>query len=161
MADDANAYQADPTWIAAQAALQKALKGYQDQTAQQEASYDADYKTGLHSLGYQGSGWDPNKGYAKGTWAANDPTTSYGNSYNNQLNDFAGRDMLNSTFYSDALNNMNRKFSDQLNSMATARTNARTTAQQTLGQESSENDLAQQQARAEAIARLAATATTY
>ncbi len=136
----------DSTYQSALAALQKTLSGYQNDYVQNLSKYDTDYNTGLKNLGWN----------SDGSWNQDDTNTAYGRSYNNQLNDFGSRDMLSSSFYGDALNNMARQFNDQKSSIDTARTNYRDDQRSTLNAENDQVAQSKQQALAEAIARMAA-----
>lgn len=137
----------DSTYQAALAALKKTLSGYQNQYNTSKTNYDTDYNSSLKNLGWLQD---------KSTWNTDDTNTAYGRSYENQMNDFAARDMLQSSFYGEALNNLLRQFNDQKGDLSTARGRYMTDLSNTLTQQQSENDLAKQQARAESIARKAA-----
>lgn len=137
----------DSTYQAALAALKKTLAGYQGQYDTSKTNYDTDYNSSLKNLG-----WNQDAG----SWNQDDTNTAYGRSFENQLNDFAARDMLQSSFYGDALNDMLRQFNDQKSDLSTGRARYMTDLGNTLAQQKNENDLAKQQARAESIARKAA-----
>ncbi len=137
----------DSTYQAALAALKKTLTGYQTQYDTSKTNYDTDYNSSLKNLGWNQDG---------NSWNQDDTNTAYGRSYGNQQNDFAARDMLQSSFYGEALNNLLRQFNDQKGDLSTARGRYMTDLNNTLGQQQNENSLAQQQARAESIARKAA-----
>lgn len=139
--------QGDSTYQAALAALKKTLTGYQTQYDTSKTNYDTDYNSSLKNLGWN---QDANN------WNQEDDNTAYGRSYGNQQNDFAARDMLQSSFYGEALNNLLRQFNDQKGDLSTSRGRYMTDLSNTLGQQKNENDLARQQARAESIARKAA-----
>jgi hypothetical protein len=151
----------DSTYQAQQAALQRALEAYQADNTRQSTSYNTDYQNGLAQLGYRpGAAQDdpstPNVDESQGQWAQGDQTTAYGRSYQNQLNDFAGRGLLRSTFYNNALDDTNRQFNDQLASVNKGKTDFMDQLAQSLASYQNENQLSQQQARADAIARRAA-----
>ena len=75
-------------------------------------TYNKDYDRNLKDLGWDATtkGWNPN-----------DRLTSYGSSYNNQLEDYAARGMFDSTAYNQAKGNLERGFQDQYNSMDSAK----------------------------------------
>jgi hypothetical protein len=137
----------DSTYQAALAALKKTLSGYQTQYDTSKTNYDTDYNSSLKNLGWNQDG---------NAWNADDTNTAYGRSYGNQMNDFAARDMLQSSFYGEALNNLLRQFNDQKGDLSTSRGRYMTDLGNTLTQQQNENALSQQQARAESIARKAA-----
>jgi len=143
----------DATYNASTAALQRALKGFEDEKNLNLKNYDTDFAGNLKKLG-----WDDEDGVdgpLQGKWNNDDVNTSRGKRFQSQLNDFGSRDMLQSSFYGDALTDLDRDFNDQLAGMNTGRQQYRDKASQDFANQSNENLTQQQAARAEAIARLA------
>lgn len=95
-----------------QTALQSALKQMYADLDLQKSNYGTDFAQNMGDLG-----WDE----ASKSWDKNDKLTSYGSSYNNQLEDFASRGMFDSSAYAQSLNDLNRGFDDQRSSMLTGR----------------------------------------
>lgn len=141
----------DSTYNAALAALKKTMSGYQADYDKSKTNYENDYNDSLKNLGWQ----------SDGTWNQDDQNTAYGRSYGNQLNDYAARDMLQSSFYGTALQDLLRQFNDQKTDIDKSKSKYFDDLASTLGQQQNENDISQQQARAESIARKAAGVTAY
>lgn len=128
-------------------ALQGALARYLSDDTKQRGDYQVDYGRSLKDLGYD-----------EGTkqWNWNDTLTASGRGYQNQLNDFAARGMLQSQGYADAYSELVRMLNDQYNGVSTARTNFLSDMDRQKANYNAENTSSQQAARAEAIARRAA-----
>ncbi len=75
-----------------------------DQLTRQNANYMTDQGSSLRNMGFnqQTQQFDPT-----------DMLGAYGQSVNNQQNDFSGRGMMDSTFYRQANDNLNGRFNDQ------------------------------------------------
>lgn len=151
----------DSAYQAQLAALLKALADSEADFTSQRTRYDTDYNDALRSLGWinevadDPNTVDVNEG-RPGAWNFQDLNTASGRAFTNQQNDFASRGLLQSSLYGTALDNLQRSLNDQLGSINTGRTNFLDdlTKQQTAAK--NENTLAQQQARAEALARRSA-----
>jgi hypothetical protein len=152
----------DATYQAQLAALQQALADSQSDFTNQKTKYDTDYNDSLKNLGWvQPMVDDPStpdiNEAAAGKWNLDDLNTSSGRAYQNQENDFAGRGLLQSTLYANANDNLMRSLNDQLGGVNTGRQNflSDLATQQTTAQ--NQNNASQQQARADALARMAAS----
>lgn len=133
------------------AALKGALERYISDSTLQKTNYQNDYNTSLRDLGYtEGLNGAP------GQWNWNDMTTASGKAYQNQLNDFASRGMLQSQGYADANNDLQRMLQQQYGQMSTNKNNFMTDLERQLANYKAENTSSQQSARAESIARRAA-----
>lgn len=108
----------------------------------EQKQYQQDYERNLRDLGWTDGGWN-----------ADDRLTSYGSSFNNQLEDYAARGMLDSSAYAQALTDLNRGFQDQYNTMNTARNNFIDDLQSNWLDAFRENQNANQRARIDAINR--------
>jgi hypothetical protein len=138
----------DATYVAQQAALQSELQNLLSELALQRTNYDADHNNALRNLGWsqERNDFDPEN-----------PLGAYGAAYNNQENDFASRGMLDSSAFSEALTNLDTSFDKQLGDINSART--RFGSELDMRKQSAENTRKQdeQRARADAIARRAAS----
>jgi hypothetical protein len=153
----------DPTYLAQLAALQAALNNYGATYNNNVSNYNTSYGDALKNLGWSAAGkgavddpLTPNIDESKGRWNTSDQNTAAGRGYENQLNDFAGRGMLQSSYYATALNDLFRSLNDQRGSIDTAKTNY---LQKLLSDKTDytlQNKVSQQNARAEALARIAA-----
>lgn len=137
----------DSAYQAQVAALKGALERYQADVGLQRTNYANDYNSGLRDLGYD----EANK-----AWNWDDTLTASGRAYQNQLNDFASRGMLQSQGFADSNNDLQRMLGQQYDQMATNKTNFLTELDRGLANFQGENVSSQQAARAEAIARRAA-----
>jgi len=129
------------------AALKGALERYLADSDLQRTNYNTDYNSSLRDLGYDEE---------QKTWNWNDQLTASGKAYQNQLNDFASRGMLQSQGYANAATDLERMFNQQYQQTATNKTNFMTGLDRETANYKGENTAAQQAARAEAIARRAA-----
>lgn len=133
------------------AALKGALERYVSDSDLQRTNYQTDYGRSLRDLGYtEGLNGAP------GSWNWDDMTTASGKSYQNQLNDFAARGMLQSQGYADANNDLQRMLQQQYGQMSTNKNNFMTDLERQLANYKAENTSSSQSARAESIARRAA-----
>lgn len=128
-------------------ALQSALQRYMADGDFQRKNYQTDYGKSLRDLGYD----EGNK-----AWNWTDQLTASGRGYQNQLNDFGARGMLQSSGYADAFNELQRMLGQQYDSLSSAKTNYMTDLDNQLANYKGENTSSQQAARAEALARRAA-----
>lgn len=141
----------DGSYQSQYAALKGALERYIADSDLQRTNYNNDYTSSLRDLGYT-----EGQGGAPGSWNWTDQLTASGKAYQNQLNDFAGRNMLQSQGYADAATDLERMFNQQYQQTATNKTNFMTGLDRELANYKGENTASQQAARAEAIARRAA-----
>lgn len=128
-------------------ALQSALQRYVADSDFQRKNYETDYGKSLRDLGYD---------EGKKAWNWTDQLTASGRGYQNQLNDFGARGMLQSSGYADAFNELQRMLGQQYDSLSGAKTNYMTDLDNQLANYKGENTSSQQAARAEALARRAA-----
>lgn len=128
-------------------ALQGALQRYIADSDFQRKNYETDYGKSLRDLGYD---------EGKKAWNWTDQLTASGRGYQNQLNDFGARGMLQSSGYADAFNELQRMLGQQYDSLSSAKTNYMTDLDNQLANYKGENTSSQQAARAEALARRAA-----
>lgn len=128
-------------------ALQGALQRFLADSDFQRNTYNTDYGKSLRELGYD-----------EGTkaWNWNDKLTASGRGYQNQLDDFAGRNMLQSSAYADAFGELQRMLGQQYDSMSTAKGTFMTDLDNQIANYRAESTANQQAARAEALARRAA-----
>lgn len=146
---------ADQAYQAQMAALQKALSDYQADNTHQKDQYTTDFTKSLGQLG-----WTPGATNANdvngGQWNFTDQNTASGKAYQNQLNDFASRGLLQSSLYGQANNDLLRSLTDQLSGLETSKSNFMTNLAQQLSAYQNQNTASQQQAKADALARYSA-----
>lgn len=128
-------------------ALQGALQRYLADSDFQRTNYSTDYNRSLRDLGYD-----------EGTkaWNWNDKLTASGRGYQNQLDDFASRGMLQSQGYADAYQELQRMLGQQYDALSGAKTTFMTDLDNQIANFKGENTANQQAARAEALQRRAA-----
>ena len=128
-------------------ALQGALQRFLADSDFQRTNYSKDYEKSLRDLGY-------NEGNKQWNW--NDKLTASGRGYQNQLDDFGNRGMLQSSGYADAFKELQRLLSQQYDSLSGAKTTFMTDLDNQTANFKGENTANQQAARAEALQRRAA-----
>lgn len=128
-------------------ALQGALKRYLADSDFQRSNYTTDYNRSLRDLGYD-------EGSKQWNW--NDRLTASGRGYNNQLDDFASRGMLQSQGYADAYNELVRMLGQQYDALSGAKNTFMTDMDNQIANFKGENTSNIQAARAEALQRRAA-----
>lgn len=174
---DAEYLAEDSIFQAQKNALQAALDAYLADTAAQRSTYNTNYGESLRKLGFTGdqgaldkAKWDPAENEGKGRWedaegnplAANiswnqtDKNTAAGRGFQNTLNDFASRGMLQSSAYQRAYNNLQRQLNEQLASTASARQTALGEFDRGDAAKKAEKTTAEATASQEALARIKA-----
>lgn len=133
------------------AALKGALERYISDSGLQKANYQTDYRTSLRDLGY-----NENPTGAGGNWNWEDMTTASGKAYQNQLNDFASRGLLQSQGYADSVNDLQKMLNQQYGQLSTNKNNFMSDLERQIANYTAENTSGSQAARGEAIARRAA-----
>ena len=128
-------------------ALQGALQRFLADGDFQRKTYQTDYDRSLRDLGYD---------EGQKSWNWNDKLTASGRGYQNQLDDFASRGMLQSQGYADAFSELQRMLGQQYDAVSGARTNFLTDLDNQTANFKGENTSNQQAARAEALQRRAA-----
>jgi len=153
----------DPTYLAQLAALQAALNNYNATYNNNVNQYNVSYGDALKNLGWSAAAagakdnpLTPNIDESKGRWNTADQNTAAGRGFENQLNDFSGRGMLQSSYYANALNDLFRSLNDQRGQIDTAKTNYLGKLLSDKTDYSLQNKVSQQNARADALARIAA-----
>ena len=128
-------------------ALQGALQRFLADSDFQRTNYTTDYNRSLRDLGYD-----------EGTkaWNWNDKLTASGRGYQNQLDDFASRGMLQSQGYADAYSELQRMLAQQYDALSGAKTTFMNDMDRQIANFRGENTSNQQAARAEALQRRAA-----
>lgn len=116
----------DSTYLGEESGLNLSYEQAMADLRNQRATYNQDYGQSLRNLGRS---WEDanNDGIADddevraGSWDKNNLQGAYGQAYNNQMNDFSGRNMLGSSFYQDAQSEMDRGFNSQFDQGLSAR----------------------------------------
>lgn len=116
----------DSTYLGEESGLNLSYEQAMADLRNQRATYNQDYGQSLRNLGRS---WEDanNDGIADddevraGSWDKNNMQGAYGQAYNNQMNDFSGRNMLGSSFYQDAQSEMDRGFNSQFDQGLSAR----------------------------------------
>jgi hypothetical protein len=151
---------ADPGYKAQRDALAKALMDYQTNYDAELGQYDVDFSRGLKNLGWDFEKLDDpatkdvNEGVGK--WNLEDQTRSSGRAYQGQLNDFASRNLLQSSLYAQAVSDLMRSLDEQNTQMNTSRSNFRNDKGRALGAFKSDNESQKNLAYADAASRYAA-----
>lgn len=146
----------DSVFVAEKAGIDADTAALLSSLKRDRASYDVDFGSALRNLGWE-LGDQGLEAPGQGSWRQQDLTGAYGNAYNTQQNDYAGRGMLTSSFYGNALEDLLASFDQQRNDMISARQRQIDdwTAQGTDAE--TQQRQAIDRARAAALARRAAT----
>lgn len=131
-----------------QSALQAALQRFLADSDFQRTNYNADYGRSLKDLGYD---------EGQKSWNWNDKLTASGRGYQNQLDDFGNRGMLQSSGYADAFSELQRMLNQQYEGVSNAKNTWMTDMDNQTANFKAENTANSQAARAEALARRAAS----
>lgn len=122
-------YLQDSAYISAEAAAKaardQALAGY----GRDRDSTNRGYGDGLRNLGRR---WEDqnNNGYADddeleaSTWDSSNPLGAYGQAYKNTQDDFTSRGLMDSSFFVDAMSDLDNSFDTQYGDMNSARQEA-------------------------------------
>jgi hypothetical protein len=141
-------------------ALVKALADYQTNYDAEIGQYDVDFGKGLRNLGWDYEKLDDpntkdvNEGVGK--WNLEDQTRSSGRAYQGQLNDFASRNLLQSSLYAQAVSDLMKSLDEQNSQMNTSRQNFRNDKGRALGAFKTDNESQKNLAYADAASRYAA-----
>lgn len=141
-------------------ALVKALADYQTNYDAELGQYDVDFSKGLKNLGWDFEKLDDpatkdvNEGV--GSWNLEDQTRSSGRAYQGQLNDFASRNLLQSSLYAQAVSDLMRSLDEQNTQMNTSRANFRNDKGRALGAFKTDNESQKNLAYADAASRYSA-----
>lgn len=106
----------DPNYQTELAGYAASLAAAQQQLGANRAQYDTDFVQTLKNLGWSSDGINNNNAdvaATSGNWDQNNMLGAYGRGYNNLNNDYAGRGLLTSSFYGDALGNFGTDFNNQ------------------------------------------------
>lgn len=147
-------YLQEAGYLAQVSALDRALQEFQSQDTAERGRYDVDFKGGLRDLGYRDENIDDD---IAGQWDWNDVLTASGRGYQNNLNDFASRGMLESQGYFDSLKNLERSLEDQRGAMNTSRQNFRRERDEGMTNYRNQDKASRDAARIAAIERLSAS----
>lgn len=148
---EADYLKGDSTYQATVSALAKQLSNFTTDINAQEANYDIDFNKAVQELGYI-----PGVDGGANAWNWDDQLTASGRSYQQLLNDFASRGMLQSQGFADSQNDLTRSLNDQYGQLSTARQTFGSDLDRQLANYKDENTASSQAARAEAILRRAA-----
>lgn len=169
--------KADSVFQAQKNALQAALDAYLADTEAQKQTYNTNYGESLRKLGFTGdqgaldkAKWDATENNGQGRWEdtegnpfagkidwnQTDTNTASGRGFENALNDFAARGMLQSSAYQRAYNNLQRQLSEQLSSTAGAKQTAMGEFDRAQAAKKSEKTTSEATASQEALARIKA-----
>lgn len=139
----------DSTWGAENASAQSEYETLLASLAQQNTGFLNDWRGGLQSMG-----WDFGAdGDRSGNWDADDTIGAYGQTRNNLVNDFSGRGMMDSTFYQEGLQNMDRRFNQQRDDMLRSYDNTQNEYSTNQAGALKSKEAAQQRALADAYSR--------
>ena len=161
----------DAMFQAQKNALQTALDAYLADSAAQRQTYNTNYGESLRKLGFTGdkglldkAKWDPadqrfevdNAPVQGFGWNETDNLTASGRGFENALNDFASRGMLQSSAYGRARNDLMRNLNEQLASTASAKQTAMGEFDRNEAAKKQEKQMSEAQAAQETLARVKA-----
>lgn len=161
----------DAMFQAQKNALQTALDAYLADSAAQRQTYETNYGDSLRKLGFTGdkglldkAKWDPtdqrfevdNAPVQGFSWNETDNLTASGRGFENALNDFASRGMLQSSAYGRARNDLMRNLNEQLASTAGAKQTAMAEFARNEAAKKQEKQMSEAQAAQETLARVKA-----
>ena len=146
----------DPTYLATLAALESALKLKEANIEADRKKYDVDYDESLRTIGYRKPvGTEGSPDFKAGDFDREDLTTASGKAYQNMVNDFASRGLLQSSLYARSSEDLMRQLGNQVKSVDTARSNFMDELDRTLKGLRAEDTQQRQQARLTSIGNLA------
>lgn len=154
----------DAQYTAQMAALQKALSDYNASENAQQSQYDQQAANSLKDLGFTLGAGQSLTGLAGqtgdlkslGSWNLDDQNTASGRAYQNQLNDFASRGLLQSTGYAQKLSDLLNSLGSQASQLGLGQQNFDNGIKQAIQSYGTNNTSQQQQAAADALSRYAA-----
>lgn len=141
----------DSQYKSSLSALEQKLREFEVENTSTRTKGTADYETSLNRLG-----WMKGAEGAGGDWNRDDRTTSFGNSYQGQMGDFASRGLLQSSLYDQANTDLLGNFNKQKTDYDTSQTNFLEELGRALAGKKTDTQLGRDQARVEALARRAA-----
>ena len=141
----------DSQYKSSLSALEQKLREFEVENTSTRTKGTADYETSLNRLG-----WMKGAEGAGGDWNRDDRTTSFGNSYQGQMSDFASRGLLQSSLYDQANTDLLGNFNKQKTDYDTSQTNFLEELGRALAGKKADTQLGRDQARVEALARRAA-----
>ena len=141
----------DSQYKSSLSALEQKLREFEVENTSTRTKGTADYETSLNRLG-----WMKGAEGAGGDWNRDDRTTSFGNSYQGQMGDFASRGLLQSSLYDQANTDLLGNFNKQKADYDTSQTNFLEELGRALAGKKTDTQLGRDQARVEALARRAA-----
>lgn len=146
----------DSAFVAEQASIEAELQNILNQIANQRTKINADYGETYRNLGLRQVEGSKKDDWSNAVWDRDNLLGAYGQSMNNQVNDFAARGLLDSGLYTQELGTLTRGFDQQRGDLARGQGSAiedldlqRSTAQ-------TQRETALNRARAESAARRAA-----
>lgn len=140
----------DSSYNAMLKSLENRLKGFEtENTAQRERAIQ-DYNQALSRLGWNQDAKD---------WNRDDRTTAFGQAYQNLMNDFASRGLLQSSLYDQNRTDLQSMFGRQRDEMGQSHNTVLEDLARALANQRTEIQQARDQARMEALARRAALET--
>lgn len=147
----AGGHAGDSIWSAESASANSEYENLLASLAQQNTGFLNDWRGGLNSMGWKFGG----EGDRSGGWNSEDLLGAYGQTRNNMVNDYAGRGLLDSTFYQDATSNMDRRFNQQRDDMLRTYDNTNNEYGTNKANALKSKESAQQRALADAYSRYA------
>lgn len=147
-------YLQEAQYLASISALDEALSKFQNQDKAERGRYDVDYKQGLDDLGWRDM--DKQTAGDQMGWDWNDVLSASGRAYQNNVNDFASRDNIQSSAYGESIDQLSRSLDRQRGSMDTGRQNFMAERDEGFANYKGQDTAARNAAKADAIARLAA-----
>lgn len=137
--------EADADYQRQVAELARQMADFQAQQNLANSQYDAATDQSLARMGW-----------GKGGWSIDDRGAAYGGAYSDNLNDFAGRGLGRSSAFADSIGSINRDFNNRKTDIDRSAMEFDQTQDRAFQTYKGQNDQGRSNARAEAVARIAA-----
>lgn len=123
-ASDESWWNSDADYQVEEAGLSSVLSTALNSLKAKRGSYDQDFVKTLKNLGWDWQGDDQGTldNFGQGNWDPNNTQGAYGRGRSSLTNDYAGRGMLDSSFFQDAGTDFNTEFKNQFNDLTDQRT---------------------------------------
>lgn len=142
----------DAAYMSEEGSAEAEFKNLVDQLTRQNAEFKTGVNQNFKNLGLKWQGED----YGTGTWDPTDMQGAYGQAFTNQTNDFAGRGLMDSSFYGQAQEQLTGRFNRQRDDVMTALTNQNNEFNAGKNNAQTARNAAKERALAEAYARYTA-----
>lgn len=142
----------DAAYMSEEGSAEAEFKNLVDQLTRQNAEFKTGVNQNFKNLGLKWQGED----YGTGSWDPNDMQGAYGQAYGNQVNDFAGRGLMDSSFFGQAQEQLTGRFNRQRDDVMRSLTNQNNEFAAGKNNAQASRNAARDRALAEAYARYTA-----